>query len=137
MNNLASPEPENVGVPESGEDDRIWRALGDPSRRFILDRLRLRAHTTGELCTYFGFTRFAVMKHLKVLEGAGLVLVERRGRERYNHINPIPIQRIYRRWIRPFEALPADRLLKIKALAEAAGTIDSKTQAEPNPEEKK
>lgn len=101
------------------DDDPIWRALSDPSRRLILDRLRARPHTTGELCRYFDFTRFAVMKHLKVLEEASLVLVERRGRERYNYINPAPIQEIYRRWIKPFEALPADRLLKIKRLAEA------------------
>jgi DNA-binding transcriptional ArsR family regulator len=59
------------------------------------------------------------MKHLGVLERAGLVLVERRGRERFNHLNVAPIQEIYRRWIRPFEALPADRLLRIKALAES------------------
>lgn len=109
------------GLPESTrtDDDRVWRALGDPSRRLILDRLRERPHTTGELCGYFESSRFAVMKHLKVLEAAGLVLIERRGRERLNHINPVPIQRIYRRWIRPFEALPADRLLAIKRLAEA------------------
>ena len=108
------------GPPASDpHDDLVWRALGDPSRRRILDLLRERPHTTGELCSHFDSTRFAVMKHLKVLEGAGLVLVERRGRERFNHINPVPIQQIYRRWLRPFEALPADRLLRIKQLAEA------------------
>lgn len=102
-------------------DDLVWKALGDPSRRLILDRLRERPHTTGELCGYFESTRFAVMKHLKVLEAASLIVVERRGRERFNYINPVPIQEIYRRWIRPFEALPADRLLKLKRLAEAKG----------------
>ena len=101
------------------DDDLVWRALGEPSRRLILDRLRERPHTTGELCSYFDSTRFAVMKHLKVLEQASLVLAERRGRERFNYINPVPIQQIYRRWIRPFEALPADRLLKIKQIAES------------------
>ncbi len=106
-------------APSRDRDDLVWRALGDPSRRFILDRLRERPRTTGELGGYFESTRFAVMKHLKVLEEAGLVVVERRGRERFNHINPVPIQEIYRRWIRPFEALPADRLLTIKRLAEA------------------
>lgn len=109
--------PRSTG--EAPDDDRVWRALSDPSRRFILDRLRDRPHTTGELANYFDSTRFAVMKHLKVLANASLILIERRGRERYNHINPVPIQGIYRRWIRPFEALPADRLLKIKRLAEA------------------
>ena len=103
----------------NADDEIVWRALSAPSRRRILDRLRERPHTTGELCEGFEFTRFAVMKHLKVLEAASLIAVERRGRERYNHLNPTPIQQIYRRWIRPFEALPADRLLKIKRLAEA------------------
>lgn len=101
-------------------DELVWRALSDPSRRRILDLLRERPHTTGEICGYFEFTRFAVMKHLKVLEAASLIFVERRGRERYNHINPLPIQQIYRRWIRPFEALPADRLLRVRRLAEAS-----------------
>lgn len=58
------------------------------------------------------------MKHLKVLEMSGLVLVERRGRERINHLNPVPLQNIYRRWIEPFEQIPADRLLRLKALVE-------------------
>jgi DNA-binding transcriptional ArsR family regulator len=80
----------------------------------MLDRLRQRPLTTGELADGFEFTRFAVMKHLAVLVEAGLVTVERRGRERWNHLNPVPIQDIYRRWIRPFEATPADRLLRLK-----------------------
>ena len=74
--------------------------------------------TTSELCAFFDFSRFAVMKHLKVLEEAGLIVIERRGRERINHLNPVPIQAIYRRWIRPFEQLGSDRLLRIKSIAE-------------------
>lgn len=58
------------------------------------------------------------MKHLKLLEDAGLVLSEKRGRTRLNYLNPLPLQRIYRRWIAPLEALPADRLLAIKRLTE-------------------
>jgi DNA-binding transcriptional ArsR family regulator len=99
-------------------DDRVWLALNDASRRRILDLLRKRPMTTGELCEYFDFTRFAVMKHLKVLVDGGLVLVERQGRERLNHLNPLPLQAIYRRWIQPFEKIPADRLLRVKALVE-------------------
>jgi len=101
------------------DDARVWRALADPSRRRILDLLRERSRTTGELCAGFELSRFAVMKHLGILERAGLVIVERRGRERFNHLNVVPIQQIYRRWIRPFEAIPADRMLEIKALAES------------------
>ncbi len=119
ITNHASESSSGAPSRPRSADDLVWRALSDPSRRLILDRLRERPHTTGELCRYFESTRFAVMKHLKLLEAAGLVLVERRGRERFNHINPVPIQEIYRRWIRPFEALPADRLLRIKRLAEA------------------
>ncbi len=111
-------------------DEALWRALADPSRRFILDRLRRRPHTTGELAAHFDATRFAVMKHLKVLERAGLVLVERRGRERWNHINPVPIQEIARRWIRPFEALPAERLLAVKRLAERLANENEESRKE-------
>jgi len=76
--------------------------------------------TTGKLCEHFETSRFAIMKHLKVLQQAGLVMVERSGRERFNHLNPVPIQSIYRRWIRPFEQLPADRMIRLKQLAEQA-----------------
>ena len=75
--------------------------------------------STSELCQHFEFSRFAVMKHLKTLHKGGLVVYERRGRERINHLNPLPLQSIYRRWIKPFEQLPADRLLRIKLIAEA------------------
>ena len=75
--------------------------------------------TTGELCERFDFSRFAVMKHLKALEKGNLVVVERRGRERINHLNPVPIQEIHRRWIRPFERLQANRLLRLKKTVEA------------------
>ena len=99
-------------------DDLVWSAMNDASRRKMLDLLKERSMTTNELCGHFEFSRFAVMKHLKVLEKCALVIVVRRGRERINHLNPVPLQMIYRRWIRPFEQLPADRLLKIKAIVE-------------------
>lgn len=84
----------------------------------MLDLLRARPRTVGELTEHFEFTRFAVHKHLAVLVEAGLVIVEARGRERWNHLNPLPIQRIWRRWVRPFEASSADALLRLKQLAE-------------------
>ena len=74
--------------------------------------------TTGELCQCFAFSRFAVMKHLRALEEGNLVIVERRGRERINHLNPVPIQAIHQRWIKPFERLSASRLLRLKATIE-------------------
>ncbi len=84
----------------------------------MLDLLRQRSMTTGELCQCFAFSRFAVMKHLKALEKGNLVIVERRGRERINHLNPVPIQAIHRRWIKPFERLSASRLLRLRATIE-------------------
>ena len=97
----------------------VWKALADPTRRHLLDVLRAGPRTTGRLAEGCEMTRFGVMKHLKVLQQAGLVLVESRGRERWHHLNPVPIREIHRRWIRTFEEEDADRLLRIKRLAEA------------------
>jgi len=110
----------------SPADDPIWRALGDPTRRQILDLLREKAMTTGQVAAEFSVTRFAVMKHLAVLVAAGLVIVERRGRERFNYLNPVPIRAIYRRWIRPFEAKSSDRLLRLKERVERIATKHSR-----------
>lgn len=103
---------------DASVDDAVWSALNDASRRRMLDLLRAGPMTTSKLGAHFEFSRFAVMKHLKILQQSGLVIVERRGRERINHLNPVPLQKMYRRWIRPFEQIPADRLLRLKALAE-------------------
>lgn len=82
------------------DDEGIWRALADPTRRAILDLLKPGPRTTGDLCERFPeLSRCAVMKHLGVLEEAKLVIVKREGRFRWNHLNPIPIQDIYDRWI--------------------------------------
>jgi DNA-binding transcriptional ArsR family regulator len=98
--------------------DPIWKALADPSRRRILDLLRDGPRTTWDLCASFEFSRFAVMKHLRVLEHARLILVRRRGRERWNYLNPIPIQSIYERWLTPYAALWAGELLDLKRTVE-------------------
>jgi DNA-binding transcriptional ArsR family regulator len=82
------------------EDDRIWRALGDERRRQMLDQLSDGAMTTGSLVEAFApLCRTAVMKHLDVLVGVNLVVVRWEGRVRWNHFNPMPIDRICRRWI--------------------------------------
>jgi DNA-binding transcriptional ArsR family regulator len=107
-----------MGRARNGKGD-VWKALADPHRRKILDTLRKGPKTTGQLCKSFKFSRFAVMKHLTVLVNAGLVLVEREGRERWNHINAVPIQQIYRRWIKPFEIEPADHLVRLKRHVES------------------
>lgn len=106
----------------------VWKALADPTRRTLLDLLRERPRTTGELCAAFEVTRYAVMKHLTVLEEAELIAVRRQGRERWNYLNAVPLQRIYERWLRPYEAKWASALLQLKQHVETKG--QSTTMAE-------
>ncbi|AFL49401.1 DNA-binding transcriptional ArsR family regulator [Sinorhizobium fredii] len=81
-------------------DDAIFKALANGLRRQILDALKEAPRTTGMLCERFSdLDRCTVMQHLKVLEEASLVLVRREGRERWNHLNALPIQAIHDRWI--------------------------------------
>jgi DNA-binding transcriptional ArsR family regulator len=81
----------------------VWRALASPVRREILDLLRAGPRTTGQLAERFpALSRFAVMQHLGVLEQADLVVPRRAGRLRHNYLNPVPIQRIYERWVAPY-----------------------------------
>lgn len=78
----------------------MWKALADPTRRDLLDALAPGPRTTGELVEGFpDLSRTGVMKHLDVLEEAGLVIVRREGRLRWNHLNPVPIQTICDRWV--------------------------------------
>jgi DNA-binding transcriptional ArsR family regulator len=79
----------------------VWNALAVPTRRRILDLLRERPRTASELAEPFPATRFAGMKHLAVLQKAGLVLRRRSGRERWNHLNAVPLRRGYDRSVKP------------------------------------
>jgi uncharacterized protein YndB with AHSA1/START domain len=80
--------------------DPVFRALGDPTRRGLLDELfREDGQTLGALAERFSMTRFGVMKHLKVLEEAGLVVARRHGREKHHFLNPVPIRLIHDRWV--------------------------------------
>lgn len=97
----------------------VWRALADPTRRAILDALRAGPLTTSALAEAFPTTRFAVMKHLGVLVETGLVTVERRGRERLNHLNPVPLRATYERWVRPAAGQPAEVALRLAERAES------------------
>ena len=84
--------------------DRVFKALADPGRRLLLDRLRTEnGQTLGQLCAHLDMTRQAVTKHLKVLEEASLVVTFRRGREKRHYLNPVPIHQIAERWIGRFE----------------------------------
>lgn len=93
----------------------LWRALANPVRRSLLDMLRARPATTGQLSSeHLELSRFAVMQHLEILVEAGLVTVERRGRERYNHLNPVPLRAWYERWVTPFADRDAGNLLELR-----------------------
>jgi len=94
------------------EDARVWKALSSPHRRALLDALREGAKTTTALCEVLpDLSRYAVMQHLSVLEKAGIVLVRRKGRERWNELNAVPIQRELERWLNVFQQAAASQLL--------------------------
>jgi len=99
--------------------DEIFRALADPSRRALLDRLRVQnGQTLGELCARLDMTRQAVSKHLAILEEANLVATVWRGREKLHYLNPVPIYEIAERWIGKFERGRLDALSNLKKALE-------------------
>jgi DNA-binding transcriptional ArsR family regulator len=98
------------------DDDRIFRALADPTRRHLLDRLFERdGRTLTELESELEMTRFGVMKHLRVLEEAGLVLTRRSGREKLHYLNPVPIRLIHDRWIDKYRERQVSALADLKS----------------------
>ena len=100
-------------------DDKVFKALAAPIRRELLDALRDNPQTTGDLCRCFPqVNRCTVMQHLGVLEEADLVIVNRIGRQRWNHLNAIPIKRIHDRWIGAYAAGAADLLDRMKTQIE-------------------
>jgi uncharacterized protein YndB with AHSA1/START domain/DNA-binding transcriptional ArsR family regulator len=109
-------------------DDEVFRALADPSRRTLLDRLFERdGQTLGELeAALPEMTRFGVMKHLRVLEAADLVTSRKVGRARHHYLNPVPIRRIHDRWLDRYAIRAADLLTDLKTILE----IDSMTSPE-------
>jgi DNA-binding transcriptional ArsR family regulator len=100
-------------------EDDIFRALADPSRRLLLDRLHATdGQTLVELCAGLAMTRQAVAKHLAVLEAANLVATKRQGREKRHFINPAPIHEIAERWINKFERPQLAALFHLKKTLE-------------------
>lgn len=98
----------------------MWRALASPIRRRILDSLRGGPRTTADIAALFpGHSRFAVMQHLGVLEEGRLVTFQRVGRQRFNYLNPVPIQQIYRRWVSEYQAPWAASLTAMKESLES------------------
>jgi uncharacterized protein YndB with AHSA1/START domain/DNA-binding transcriptional ArsR family regulator len=108
----------------TGDDDApVFRALADPTRRFLLDRLLARdGRTLGELESELEMSRFGVMKHLRILEEAGLVVSRRSGREKLHFLNPVPIRLIHDRWIGKYTEQRAATLAGLKTQLEQPGT---------------
>ena len=101
------------------DDDRVFKALADPSRRFLLDLLFARdGRTLTELESELEMTRFGVAKHLKVLEEAGLVVTRRSGREKLHFLNPVPIRQIHDRWIDKYTEHQTTTLIDLKRTLE-------------------
>ena len=98
------------------DDDRVFKALADPTRRLLLDRLFVRdGQTLTELESAVEMTRYGVMKHLKVLEEAGLVVPRRSGREKLHFLNPVPIRLIHDRWIDKYRERQVSALAYLKS----------------------
>ena len=97
------------------EHDLVFKALADPTRRFLLDQLFARdGLTLSELDSKVDMTRFGVMKHLRLLEEAGLIVTQWSGREKRHFLNPVPIRLIHDRWIGKYRERPVEALVALK-----------------------
>ena len=106
---------------EVNDDDLVFKALADPTRRFLLDQLFVRdGRTLTELESELEMTRFGVMKHLRILEEAGLVVTQRSGREKLHFLNPVPIRLIHDRWIDKYTERQVKALTDLKHSLEEA-----------------
>ena len=108
-------------------DDLVFKALADSSRRFLLDLLHKRdGQTLGELEWELEMTRFGVMKHLKLLEEAGLVITRREGREKLHFLNAVPIRLIHDRWIDKYKEHQVSALVDLKKSLEETNSESKK-----------
>lgn len=107
--------------------DAIFKALNDPARRALLDSLRCRdGQTLSELVEQFEMTRFGVMKHLGLLEEAGLITTKKDGRFKYHYLNAVPLQEVIDRWIEPLIGKPSARhLIALKTKLEGDDTMST------------
>lgn len=107
-------------APGVADDDRVFKALADPTRRFLLDVLFARdGQTLTELEQQLEMSRFGVMKHLKVLEEADLVVSHKDGREKFHFLNAVPIQLLHDRWIGKYTERHVRALVDLKHSLEA------------------
>ncbi len=115
----------------------VFKALASPWRRKVLDMLRDGPLTTSDLHAALPeLSRFAVMQHLTVLEEANLVIARREGRQRFNHLNAVPIRQVYERWVSNFEGHWAGALLSLKAMLEAPDAPGDDRRAEAQPDKR-
>src|ERR1700730_6864172 len=123
---LLQGDPYNLRV----SDDLGFRALADPTRRLLLDRLFEREGRTlgGLQAEVEGMTRFGVMKHLRLLEAAGLVVTRKAGREKLHYLNPVPIQLIHDRWVSKYTRPRAAALAALKQELEGGQTMAAPKQ---------
>jgi DNA-binding transcriptional ArsR family regulator len=100
-------------------NDKVFKALADPSRRELLDRLHTKnGQTLSELCKGLDMARQSVTQHLGILEEANLISIQWQGREKLHYFNPVPIHEIYERWIRKFEEQRLGALYDLKSKLE-------------------
>ena len=104
-------------------DDKVFRALADPTRRRLLDLLcEKNGQTLGQLCAGLAMARQSATQHLDLLEAANLISTVRRGREKRHFINPVPLHEVYERWVRKFERLRLALLHDLKTELEGDGS---------------
>lgn len=104
------------------DPDKVFKALADPARRLLLDRLFAEnGQSLGKLCERMAMTRQAVAKHLAILEDANLIAVVWQGREKLHYLNPVPIHEIAERWIGKFERG------RLKALADLKRQLEGES----------
>ena len=112
---------------------QLWRALADPTRRKILDLLVTGPRTTGQLAEAFpDLTRYGVMKHLGLLERAGLLSVRRQGRLRWNYLNPVPLRALYERWLIRFMEPVTANLLSLQRHVEQTNKSTKNSEEDPS-----
>ena len=115
LSSQSKTQPRGGNLQKDEKYDLVFKALGDTRRREILDMLKVRGRTTGELCERFRqLDRCTVMQHLRVLEKADLIIVKREGRLRWNYINPLPIKELHDRWIGSYADDAVDLLARMK-----------------------
>ncbi|PZG00660.1 transcriptional regulator [Micromonospora endophytica] len=116
------------------DEDEVFKALASGTRRRLLDLLKDQPRTTGDLCERFPeLDRCTVMQHLRVLESAGLVIAQRKGRERWNHLDPLPIKHIHDRWIGEYASAAVGLLADLRTALDPPAGAPLAEASDPRP----